>query len=123
MSERPGKVYTEQKIKKTGEGLALRLENTTDIAAELGRRKRAGQVLVAFAAETSNLLENAGAKLAKKNADLIVANDVSRSDAGFGVDTNAVPLITRGEPEELPLMSKRETADAILDRVALLIGR
>lgn len=115
--------YSEQKIKKTGEGLALRLENTTDIAAELGRRKRAGQVLVAFAAETSNLLENAGAKLAKKNADLIVANDVSRSDAGFGVDTNAVTLITRGEPEELPLMSKRETADAILDRVALLIGR
>ena len=68
-------------------------------------------------------LAYAGAKLAKKNADLIVANDVSRSDAGFGVDTNAVTLITRGEPEELPLMSKRETADAILDRVALLIGR
>lgn len=115
--------FSEQKIKKTGEGMVLKLENTTDIAAELGRRKRRGQVLVAFAAETSDLLQNAGAKLARKNADLIVANDVSRSDAGFGVDTNAVTLITRSDAVELPLQSKCDVADAILDRVAQLLGK
>ena len=111
------------KIKKTGEGMTLRLVNTTDIAAELGRRKRPGQLLVAFAAETDDVLENARAKLAKKNADLIVANDVSRADAGFGVDTNAVTLITREDQRALPLMTKREAADGILDRVAALAGR
>jgi len=115
--------YSEQKIKKTGAGMVLELENTTDIAAELGRRKRPGQVLVAFAAETGDLLANAGAKLAKKNADLVVANDVSRSDAGFGVDTNAVTLVTRAQTEALPLQSKRAVADAILDRVAALLGK
>ncbi|MBQ8111524.1 MAG: bifunctional phosphopantothenoylcysteine decarboxylase/phosphopantothenate--cysteine ligase CoaBC [Clostridia bacterium] len=108
------------KIKKTGEGMTLALENTVDIAAELGRRKRPGQVLVAFAAETDDLLENAKGKLERKNADLVVANDVSRSDAGFGVDTNAVTLITREGARALPLMSKREAADGILDLVAEL---
>ena len=112
-----------QKLKKTGAGMTLVLENTTDIAAELGRRKRDGQVLVAFAAETDDVLENAKGKLARKNADLVVANDVSRADAGFGVDTNAVTLITRDDLRELPLMSKREAADAILDRVAALMGK
>ena len=111
------------KIKKTGEGMTLRLKNTTDIAAELGRRKHAGQLLVAFAAETDDVLGNAGAKLEKKNADLIVANDVSRSDAGFGVDTNIVTLITRSDRQSLPLMSKRDVADGILDRVAALMGQ
>ena len=108
------------KIKKTGEGMTLALENTVDIAAELGRRKRPGQVLVAFAAETDDLLENAKGKLERKNADLVVANDVSRSDACFGVDTNAVTLITREGARALPLMSKREAADGILDLVAEL---
>ena len=111
------------KIKKTGEGMTLELENTTDIAAELGRRKRDGQVLVAFAAETDDVLENAKGKLARKNADLVVANDVSRADAGFGVDTNAVTLITRDGATELPLMQKRAVADGILDRVAALMRR
>lgn len=115
--------YAESKIKKTGEGMTLRLENTTDIAAELGRRKRPGQVLVAFAAETDDMLENARSKLARKNADLIVANDVSRKDAGFGVDTNAVTLITGEGETALPLMSKRDVADGILDAVAALMGR
>ena len=110
----------EHKIKKTGAGMTLALENTVDIAAELGRRKRPGQVLVAFAAETDDLLENAKGKLERKNADLVVANDVSRSDAGFGVDTNAVTLITREGARALPLMSKREAADGILDLVAEL---
>jgi len=111
------------KIKKTGAGMTLELENTTDIAAELGRRKRAGQVLVAFAAETDDVLANARKKLEKKNADLVVANDVSRADAGFGVDTNAVTLLTREGQAALPLMSKRDVADGILDAVARLAGR
>ena len=113
----------DQKIKKTGDGMALQLENTTDIAAELGRRKHTGQVLVAFAAETEDMLDNARGKLARKNADLVVANDVSRTDAGFGVDTNAVTLITRQDARTLPLQSKRAIADGILDRVAELMGR
>ena len=112
--------FADHKIKKTGAGMVLELKNTTDIAAELGRRKRPGQVLVAFAAETDDVLQNARGKLDKKNADLVVANDVSRKDAGFGVDTNAVTLITRADVTEHPLMTKREAADAILDRVAEL---
>jgi len=110
----------QSKIKKTGTGMTLELVNTTDIAKALGERKREGQVLVAFAAETDRVLENAKGKLAKKNADLIVANDVTRPGAGFGVDTNAVTLITRTDERSLPVMSKREVADAILDRVAAL---
>ena len=107
----------DHKIKKTGAGMTLELENTTDIAAALGRDKRPGQTLVAFAAETHDLLENARGKLDRKNADLVAANDVSRSDAGFGVDTNAVTLITRQAVKALPLMTKRDAADAILDAV------
>ena len=115
--------YSGSKIKKTGEGMTLALENTTDIAAELGRRKREGQILVAFAAETDDMLANARAKLEKKNADLVAANDVSRADAGFGVDTNAVTLITRESVTPLALMSKRDAADGILDAVAALRER
>ena len=111
----------QSKIKKTGAGMTLELENTTDIAAELGRRKRPGQILVAFAAETDDVLDNARGKLARKNADLIVANDVTRPDAGFGVDTNAVTLITRDDTRALPVMPKRAVADGILDRVAELM--
>ena len=68
------------------------------------------------------MLANAQGKLARKNADLVVANDVSRADAGFGVDTNAVTLISRADVRPLPLMSKRAAADAILDRIAELCG-
>ena len=110
----------QSKIKKTGTGMTLELVNTTDIAKALGERKREGQVLVAFAAETDRVLENAKGKLAKKNADLIVANDVTRPGAGFGVDTNAVILVTGEDAVPLPLMSKRAVADSILDRVAQL---
>ena len=117
------KAYSEHKIKKTGADMALELEATTDIAAELGRRKRAGQVLVAFAAETDDMLANAGKKLEKKNCDLIVANDVSRKDAGFGVDTNVITLISREGAKALPRMTKREAADAILDSVKERLGR
>ncbi|MDO5323652.1 MAG: bifunctional phosphopantothenoylcysteine decarboxylase/phosphopantothenate--cysteine ligase CoaBC [Clostridia bacterium] len=111
------KHVAERKIKKTGENMTLELEATTDIAAELGRRKKPGQILVAFAAETNDVMDNARGKLAKKNADLIVANDVSRSDAGFGVDTNVITLITAEDVRALEKMSKRAAADAILSRV------
>lgn len=113
----------DQKIKKTGGDLALRLVPTTDIARELGSRKRPGQILVAFAAETERLIENAKRKLEKKNADLVVANDVTRPGAGFGGNTNIVSLVTRDSAEELPIMPKSGVADAILDRVARLMER
>ena len=113
--------FSETKIKKTGEGMALELRPTTDIAAALGARKRPGQVLVAFAAETNDLIDNARGKLARKNADLVVANDVTRPGAGFGADTNIVSLVTRDSARELPVMPKSEVADAILDAVAALL--
>lgn len=106
----------DKKIKKQpGEGMSLELVPTTDIAAELGRRKHDGQVLVAFAAETNDVVENARRKLVRKNADMIVANDVTRPGAGFGTDTNLITIITADSMDELPLMSKREAADAIID--------
>ena len=106
------------KIKKNGEDMALRLVPNPDIAAALGQAKHEGQVLVAFAAETNDVLENAQKKLLKKNADMIVANDVTMPGAGFAGNTNCVTLITKENMESLPMMSKREVADAILDRVA-----
>ena len=117
------KNVSDRKIKKTGESMTLELEATTDIAAELGRRKQPGQIRVAFAAETNDVMDNARGKLAKKNADLIVANDVSRSDAGFGVDTNVITLITAEDVRALEKMSKRAAADAILSRVRELRDR
>lgn len=111
----------EHKIKKTGDEMTLKLVPTTDIARELGRRKKPNQILVAFAAETDDLIENAKRKLEKKNADLVVANDVTRPGAGFGTETNIVTLVTRDRAEALPMMSKRGVADAILDCVSVLL--
>lgn len=109
----------DRKIKKQpGEGMTLELVPTTDIASELGRRKHAGQVLVAFAAETNDVIENARKKLKKKNADMIVANDVTAPGAGFGTDTNLITIITAENAAELPLMTKRQAADAIIDAAA-----
>jgi phosphopantothenoylcysteine decarboxylase/phosphopantothenate--cysteine ligase len=103
-----------QKIKKTGDNLLLELEQTEDILSEIGGAKSA-QVVIGFAAETDNLLDNARKKLISKRADLIVANDVSSKDAGFDVDTNRIALVSESETTELPLLSKREAADRILD--------
>ncbi len=106
----------EQKIKKQGDTpLVMTLTPTPDVAAAVGARKREGQFVVAFAAETQNLLENARRKLVKKNASLVVANDVTRAGAGFGTDTNIAAFVTAQGVRELPLMSKRELADCILD--------
>lgn len=108
----------EEKIKKRDGALSLVLERTPDILWELGQRKVSGQILVGFAAETQDLLHNAQEKLAKKNLDMIVANDITQPGAGFDADTNVVRLLYRdGKVESLPLMSKRLLADAILDRI------
>jgi len=119
---RPAKP-AEQKIKKEGETLVLELTRNPDILLELGRRKKPGQVLVGFAAETENLLANARRKLAEKNVDLLVANDVTRPGAGFGADTNIVKLIYRdGKVVDLPLLEKTVLADRILDAALALRG-
>ena len=108
----------EEKIKKHDDELVLVLDRNPDILQELGQKKQPGQILVGFAAETQNLLDYAKAKLEKKNLDMIVANDVSRPDAGFNVDTNAVKLLYRdGTLQELPCMNKRRLADELLDRI------
>ena len=91
-----------------------------DIAAAVGERKRPGQTLVGFAAETEKVTEHAMAKLEKKHLDLIVANDVTAAGAGFNVDTNIATLITKDGLEERPLQSKRALADDILDKVLTL---
>ncbi len=107
-----------QKMKKKGDkGLTLNLVPTPDVARAVGEMKREGQTLVGFAAETENLTDNAQKKLDSKNLDMIVANDVTKPGAGFDVDTNIAMLITREGQTELPLMSKRALADAILNRV------
>ncbi len=116
---RPEKT-SEEKIKKSSGSLVLPLELTPDILSEAGKQK-GKRFIVGFAAETENLLQNAQRKLAEKKLDLIVANDVSLPGAGFQVDTNVVKLIyPGGKIEELPLMSKEELADRLLDRIVQL---
>lgn len=107
-----------QKIKKqSGDTLTLTLVENPDVAKAVGERKRPGQTLVGFAAETQLVRENAQKKLQSKHLDLIVANDVTAPGAGFGVDTNIVTLITQSTETSLPQMSKRDVADRILDKV------
>ncbi len=109
---------------KKEEGIpTIVLEATHDFLVDLGIQKRAGQVLVGFAAETDSLVEHAAAKLKRKNLDLIVGNDVSQPDAGFEVDTNRVIMIdATGTVTELPLQSKHEVAKALVDRVVGLLA-
>ena len=110
-----------QKIKKQGgEPMTYTLVENPDVAATLGKAKRSGQVFVGFAAETNDVLAHARDKLARKNLDMIVANDVTRPGAGFDVDTNIVTLITKDGQEALPMMSKAEVAQRILDRALAL---
>lgn len=112
------KNVADHKIKKNAEELTLVLEKNPDILKELGQKKQKGQVLVGFAAETQNLIQYAQSKLEKKNLDMIVANDVSKPQAGFNVDTNLIKLLKRdGSIEELPLMSKKDLAYIILNHV------
>lgn len=111
----------DQKIKKQGgEDMVIRLVENPDVAATLGRSKRADQTFVGFAAETNDVLHHAQGKLVKKNLDMIVANDVTRPGAGFDVNTNIVTFVTSSDIIELPLMSKDDVADRILDQILLL---
>lgn len=108
-----------QKIKKGTEPLTVELQPTADILAECGRRKEPGQFLAGFAAETENLIAGAQDKLRSKNLDMIVANDVSRSDAGIDSDRNAGHLLfPDGRDVELPVMAKLAFAHRILDALA-----
>lgn len=124
---RPGRAAG-QKIKKKDEmaGLTLELVRNPDILAEVAQQKAAGygpRVTVGFAAETEELLANARSKLERKKLDLIAANDVTAADAGFAVDTNRVSLLAGdGSIEELPLLSKIEVAEAILDKIEPLLA-
>ena len=113
--------FTSHKIKKETDTLNLPLQRNPDTAFALGQSK-SHQITVCFAAETDDVLENAKAKLIRKNCELIVANDILAEGAGFEGDTNIVSLLDKeGNCEQLPLLSKHEVADAILDRVVKLI--
>jgi phosphopantothenoylcysteine decarboxylase/phosphopantothenate--cysteine ligase len=114
------------KLKKTGEPRSIALAENSDILASTRSARREGAVVVGFALETDDVVANARRKLDAKALDLIVLNDAKEPGAGFAVATNRVTILTRGveEPERLPLMTKHEVGDAILDRVeALLRGR
>ena len=113
---RPAAVADEKMKKKDGE-LSIALERTEDILAWLGAHRRPGLFLCGFSMETEHLLENSRQKLVKKNIDMIVANNLKQEGAGFGTDTNVVTLLTREETRELPLLSKEEVADRLLDHI------
>ena len=114
---RPASVSDEKIHKKEGD-LSIALERTEDTLQYLGDHKPEGQILCGFAMETSDLEERARGKLAKKNLDMIVANNLKVKGAGFGTDTNVVTLITRDGEEKLAIMSKKDVAMRILDRLA-----
>jgi phosphopantothenoylcysteine decarboxylase/phosphopantothenate--cysteine ligase len=118
------KLAAEDKIKKAEGVPEVVLEPTTDVLAALGRRRRPGQVLVGFAAETGELRERAAEKLRTKGIDLIVANDVSAPGVGFEHETNAVVLLDLdGTEQQVGLTAKREVARIVLDAVSARVGR
>lgn len=113
---RPKFVNTEKTKKKDGD-MAIELERTDDILKWLGEHKKDSQFLCGFSMETEHMLENSRAKLKKKNLDMIVANNLKVAGAGFGTDTNVVTMIRENKETELPIMSKKEVAGAILDEI------
>ncbi len=117
---RPATVASE-KMKKSDNALALDLEKTEDILKYLGEHKKGSQFLCGFSMETENMLDNSRAKLVKKNLDMIVANNLKQTGAGFGTDTNIVTLITKKDEQELPILTKDEVAKAIVDKILTLI--
>ena len=110
---RPATV-ADDKIKKKEGDLSIPVERTADILGTIGPKKT-HQFLCGFSMETQNMVENSREKLVKKNVDMICANNLKQSGAGFGVDTNVITIITRNETAELPLQSKEGAANAILD--------
>ena len=111
-----------QKVKKSADTLELKLQRTPDILREVAHARRNGQLIIGFAAETENLLENAWEKLVSKDLDAIVANDVSKAGGGFDSANNAIAILFRDRPDtvELPLMPKEEAAHRILDEIVKL---
>lgn len=108
---------SDEKIKKKDGDLSLPMRRTTDILAYLGEHRKPGQFICGFSMETENLVENSKKKLQKKNADLIVANNLRDEGAGFGTDTNVVTLVMEEGIVELPCMSKEQVAEAVLDAI------
>lgn len=116
------KITAKEKIKKEKETLILQLKKNPDILMEIGKERKKGQIIIGFAAETSNLINNAKEKLHKKKLDFIIANDISKPDSGFGKDTNQATIIYKnGEIEPLSLLSKEMLARIILDRIEKII--
>ena len=107
-------VTADEKLKKKDDEMNLVLERTEDILAWLGAHRRPGQFLCGFSMETEHMLENSRAKLEKKKIDMIVANNLKQTGAGFGTDTNVVTLLTKEDTLTLPIMSKEEVADRLL---------
>ena len=117
---RPSRI-SEEKVKKSDGQMSIELERTDDILKFLGEHKRAGQFLCGFSMETQNVIDNSRAKLAKKNLDMVAANNVKVEGAGFQGDTNVLTLITQDEEISLPLMSKEDAAFRILDKIFSLM--
>ena len=113
---RPAHV-SDEKVKKAEGEMSIALERTRDILAYVGQHKRPDQLICGFSMETQNMLENSRKKLKKKNLDLIVANNLKEKGAGFGTPTNRVTLISADDETALPLMSKEEVSDRILDYI------
>lgn len=113
--------YVDQKIKKSDTDLSIPLNRTKDILKHLGMNRRKNQVICGFSMETENLLENSKKKLLSKNIDMICANSLTQSGAGFGVDTNMITIITKNEILPLPLLSKDDAANEILTHASTMI--
>lgn len=114
--------YSGDKIKKKEGDLSIPLKRTVDILSWLGEHRRPGQVICGFSMETRDMVANSQAKLEKKKVDMICANNLKVSGAGFGVDTNILTVITRQGTEELPLMGKEDAAGQVIDRAVALLG-
>ena len=114
--------YADEKVKKSDEDLSIPLTRTTDILAYLGSHRMDHQFLCGFSMETEHMVENSVKKLHKKNIDMIIANNLKQTGAGFGTDTNIVTIITKETTKELPIMSKELVAQSILSEILLSIS-
>ena len=113
--------YSDDKLKKKDDDLSIPLNRTQDILKYLGEHRKSGQIICGFSMETQNMIENSREKLAKKNLDMICANNLKQDGAGFGVDTNIITIITKNELIELPLQSNEEAGNRILDQAIKLL--
>ena len=116
-------VVSSEKVKKKEGQMSIELERTDDILKYLGENKREGQFLCGFSMETQNMISNSRAKLERKNLDMVAANNVKEAGAGFQGDTNVLTLITQKEETSLPLMSKEDAANKLLDKILELTIR